>query len=193
MRLFPILPAAMLPLAAMSCGTSVPADPFAGIPGVTYDYYRVTGASAAEICRSIDSQRPFDPIEGKSFDATTQWRIAWHWDGDGAGGCKLDQARGTFAVTVRLPQLDASGVAPAVIRKWRRYDAALRAHEAGHARYAYSRYEDVIAAVRGATCASANAAGHAVLDQIRQHNRAYDRATAHGYRTGAMFPAADQP
>ncbi|WP_174293281.1 DUF922 domain-containing protein, partial [Sphingomonas bacterium] len=71
---------------------------------------------------------------------------------------------------------------------WRRYAAALDEHEAGHVRYAWQHRGDVLAAIRGATCATAEAAGQAALADIVAHDLAYDRETQHGLTQGAVFP-----
>ncbi|MFA6113473.1 MAG: DUF922 domain-containing protein [Sphingomonas sp.] len=171
-------------------GNAAAVDPFAGAPNVVFDYYPVTGRDVRSIRASIAERRPTDD-RGKRFAAVTNWHISWHWDGDGQGGCRLATTRTDFSASVRMPRLEPDQVPAAVVADWRRYDAALARHEAGHVRIAYQHLGDVEAAIRNATCATADSAGHAALDRIRQANRDYDSETRHGELQGAVFPSAD--
>jgi hypothetical protein len=45
-----------------------------------------------------------------------------------------------------------------------------------------------VRAIKGATCATANAAAERQLDLIRRHDVRYDAATQHGATQGARFP-----
>lgn len=179
----------MLPFLALAGCDSAPApDPFAGIPGITFEAYRVTGANPAAIRESMNRRRR---AEHRSYDAVTHWRIAWKWDRDSDGNCLLAAARVQFKATVRMPSLVRQGVPGEVLAEWDAYHAALRAHEAGHARNGYEHLEPVRAALRNATCTTASAAARAVIEQASQADRAYDRDTEHGVRTGAVFPQPD--
>jgi len=175
------LVAAMLVVA-----TAGPAAAFAGVPNVTIVRYPVEGSDPAAIRASLDARRPTVPDTGVRVDALTRWDIGWRWRGSRADRCGLSNAVVGFSATVQLPRL-ATAVAPDVKARWDAYLAALAAHEARHARAAYAARTEVLAALRGATCATANAAGEAVLATIRARDAAVDRATDHGRTEGAVF------
>lgn len=169
----------------MACCAPVAAqttDAFVGIPHVTFDYYPVAGEDAVAIRGAIDAARPTDAHDGERVDALTTWGMRWSWPRKGKA-CDLKAARVTFAATVRMPRL--TGAAPV---GWERYVAALERHEAGHARYAYAGRRRVLAAIRGATCATANAAAKAALAKLDAYGVTYDRETRHGMTQGAVFP-----
>lgn len=160
---------------------------FAGVPDVAIAWYDVEGTTPAAVRASLDARRPVDPNDGARVDALTRWSISWQWLGSAQDPCGLSNATVGFAASVQLPRL-AGAVAPDLRAAWDRYVAALAAHEARHVRAAYDARMRVLAALRGATCATANAAGEAVLATIHEEARVLDRETEHGQREGARFP-----
>ena len=165
-----------------------PADPFAEFPNITFDYYAVRGDDPAAIRKSMNAYSRIDAEDSKRYDARTDWRIGWKWDGDGKDNCRVETAHADLKIVVRLPKLDPAGVPSDTLDAWNRYDAAVRAHEAGHVRIAHDGLNDVVTSLRAADCGTASAAANAALDRIRRANREFDRATEHGTRTGAVFP-----
>lgn len=182
--------ACVLIATAAAPSTEAPlSDAFAGVPGVAFRFYPVAGSDAATLRASIDAGRPVDPHDGAGVDAITHWRINWRWTRRRARGCDLGHARVDFAATVTLPRLaDPDAVPPALLADWTRYRLALERHEAGHVFYAWSHRGDVLAAIRGATCATAVRAAQAAVAAIVAHDLAYDRDTRHGLDQGASFP-----
>lgn len=174
-------------VAAMLVVAADPAAAFAGVPNVVIVQYPVEGREPAAIRASLDARRPTVPDTGVRVDALTRWDIGWGWRGNRSDLCGLSNAVVGFSATVQLPHL-TTVVAPDVRAKWHAYLAALVAHEARHARAAYAARREVLAALRGATCATANAAGAAVLATIRARDAAVDRVTDHGRTEGATFP-----
>ena len=165
-------------------------DAFAGVPNVVFRPYTVQGNDLASLAASIGAARPTDPHGNERVDALTHWAIRWRWTGKWHGACDLAHARVTFSATVTLPRLvDGSALPPALLDAWTRYIAALERHEAGHVRYAYDHRGDVLAAIRGARCATAARAAQAALNRIAAHDIAYDRDTQHGLTQGAGFPS----
>lgn len=160
---------------------------FAGVPNVAIAWYEVEGATPAAVRASLDARRPTDPNDGARVDALTRWSISWQWLGSPADPCGLSQATVGFAASVQLPRL-AVPVMADLRAAWDRYVAALARHEAKHVRAAYAGRTEVLVALRGATCATANTAGEAALARIHEEARALDRATDHGRREGARFP-----
>ena len=163
---------------------------FAGIPDVTIVTYPVRGMTVEAIRASLDAVRSVDRNDGEEVEAVSHWRFAWRWPGGANGStCDLAAASVRFRATVTLPRLVGLASAPAEVRaRWHRYRAALEEHEAGHVRYAWSQRGAVLAAIRGATCPTADAAGQAALHAIVEHDLAYDRDTRHGQTQGAVFP-----
>lgn len=151
-------------------------DAFAGIPGVSFDYYDVTGTDRESIRRSIDAQRVVDPHDGARVDALSNWHYGWSGR---VAGCTVRDLTVDFTATVRLPRL-AAAVAPDVQRLWDGYIRALERHEAGHVRYAYDHRGDLAVAIRGAGCGDRDAAAKAAIDRIDAWQLDYERRTRHG-------------
>lgn len=163
-------------------------DAFAGIPNVRFVLYDVAGADAAAIRAAIDALRPVDPRDpGHSFDAATEWSMRWRWPVDSHGTCDLTRARVSFSATITLPRL-VQEVAEPVMAAWNRYIAALERHEAAHARYGYDHRVDVLAAIRQAQCATADAAATRTLAGLTAHERERDSRTRHGATEGITSP-----
>jgi predicted secreted Zn-dependent protease len=189
----PIQPlVALLAIAGISTQSSAQANiAFAGIPDVTIDYYPVDGGDAMAIRRAIDAARPTDAHDGRRVDALSSWDLRWSWPRTRRGGCDLAAATIRYKATVRMPQLAATARLTAAERAdWDRYVAALARHEAGHVRYTYRHRGDILAAIRRATCRTADAAALAALAGLDADQIAYDRETAHGTKDGASFPAS---
>ena len=164
-------------------------DAIAGVPGVAFRFYTVEGVDGPSLRQSLDAAGLTDPHGGKAVDAGTYWSIRWRWAARRHGGCDLRHARVTFRATVTLPRLAAGATLPPPVEEaWSRYTAALERHEAGHVRYAYDHRGDVLAAIRGATCRTADRSARAALAAIEAHDVGYDRDTQHGLTQGATFP-----
>lgn len=164
-------------------------DPLAAIPGVERIYYDVKGTSPAAIRKDMNGKRPTDMNDGRRVDALGKWHYRWRWRVNGSGKCDLNSVELTFSGTVTLPRLaDEARLSRPVRERWARYYRALLEHEHGHIGYAYAQRDAVLAALKGATCETANDAGKAALDRIRAHDRDYDARTRHGATQGAVFP-----
>ena len=161
---------------------------FAGIPNLSFDYYDVSGRTAAEVRRSIDARRPYDGNFGRRVDALTCWGIDWNIPVV-IGRCDLDAAEVRYRARVQLPRLRDEAALPEPDRaKWRAFRAWLEEHEAWHARHAWDHVRDVRAAIRSASCANAEAAAAAAIRRIAQQQLDYDVATRHGENGGVSFP-----
>lgn len=162
---------------------------FHDVPGVRIQTYPVAGSTMAAIRASLDAAELVDPNDASRVAGVTHWHFRWRWPGTAAGGCELAAASVRFRATVLLPRpVDLNAAAPGVQAAWAHYRAALEAHEANHVRYAYAHRSQVLAAIRGATCRTAQAAARRVVARLIAHDGAYDRATDHGAREGATFP-----
>jgi len=191
-----------LGLATLAAGAGAPAvdapageasraagDPFAGMPDLEMEYYEVSGRTAAEIRASLNELRPTDPIRGIRVDGYTRWHLSWQIPRRPDGECRLDQAEIMFRVAVGLPRLvDTERIPLAVRQQWQSYIAALKAHEATHARYAYEGRKAVLRAFQGVDCAAAQEAAGDASEALERRNEEYDRLTQHGLTEGVRFP-----
>ena len=174
-------------LLAVGSGQAALPDPFDGVPGVKIASYPVHGRDLATIGASLARVGPRDPHDGERVEALTRWRFTWQWPLLPGGGCRLSAASVRFSATVTLPRLvGLATLPPALQAHWRRYLAALEAHEAMHVRHAHDGRGEVLAAIRGATCATAERAGQAVLRRLIAHDIAFDRETQHGRLTSDL-------
>lgn len=159
-----------------------------GIPNAKMQYYDVTGTSVTALRASMDAQGPVDS-GGRRNDAFTTWNIDWTWPLAPDGTCILSGATITFAITVTFPRWFPTTATPAsLITRWNAYESALVTHESGHVTFVIATADDVLAAIKGATCATADSAAQAVVARIRQHDVDYDAETDYGATEGARFP-----
>lgn len=160
----------------------------AGFPNTRIEYYDVMGADIRSIQAALAEAGPIDPVDHERVHALTSWRISWRWPSGPDGRCNLSAATASFEANVLLPRLaDDRPLAPDLQAAWMRYIGALRLHEAGHLRRAHDRLDDVARAVRSSSCATANAAGERILNEIRRDQAQYDAATQHGRTQGAVL------
>jgi len=176
------------PAAAQESGDGMEAV-FAGVPDLTIATYPVSGSDAAEIRAAMAARGLRDGVDGTPVDARSDTSIGWQLQGDGRGGCDLENVRITFTASVILPRLIVEEIVPAPLRaRWHAFAAALAEHEAGHLRAEYESVAAIRAAIAAGTCEGADAAAHAVIEATRRRVAEYDRVTEHGRLQGAVFP-----
>jgi predicted secreted Zn-dependent protease len=155
--------------------------------------YPVHGATADELRAQLRQCGPTS--EGTTYDGLTKWYISWRFGFDSSNGCRIAWSKVHVLVDVYLPKWDeapGSTLEP----EWNRYVTALRDHEMGHVQHGLDGANQAASAISNVapapTCgdleASANQAGHAVLDTFRHEDQAYDDETDHGATQGARFP-----
>jgi len=182
------LACAAAPAAAQESGDGIEAL-FAGIPDLTITYYPVSGSDAAEIRAAMAARGLRDGVDGTPVDARSDTSIGWQLQGDGRGGCDLENVRITFTASVILPRLIVEEIVPAPLRaRWHAFAAALAEHEAGHLRAEYESVAAIKAAIAAGTCEGADDAAHAVIEATHRRVAEYDRITEHGRLQGAIFP-----
>lgn len=161
------------------------ADPFAGIPNLTFRYYELTASDGSEINAAIMAQGPRGETGGRGA-GRTDYHIAYGWtETKSFRSCQVTNVRARFSAVVHLPRLADETRLPAPARvEWRQISAVLRVHEAGHARIAYDHIDEVWEAVSGAPCGKERMRGQAVVDRIARLQADYDRRTAHGLAQG---------
>jgi predicted secreted Zn-dependent protease len=179
----------LLALAAASVAAAPAATPPASprVPHATMLYYAVGGATPAQIRARLNARAPASP-DGFHGDAFTRWSFRWSWPGSG-NSCRLRQATVRLQIVVSFPRWTHPQTATAAVAAaWARYARALARHEQGHVDFARAHYPAVVRAIKGATCATANAAAERQLNVIRRHDVSYDAVTQHGATQGARFP-----
>lgn len=185
-------------LVSLACSVStIPAASPAPIPTVVtsveipyakMDYFEVSGLTEGEIREQLNALASVDE-NGYRGDALTSWEIHWMWDGYGTESCDLSSVSATYDIRVRFPRWTPPQEASReLIAKWNTYIRALAEHEKVHVDNVAASLPDVIAAIRGATCDTAEARAQDVLAGIRQFDIDYDERTGHGETQGAIFP-----
>lgn len=158
------------------------------IPNATIVYYDVSGSTENELRTQLDALGPVG-YDGYKGDATAEWFIRWNWPGFGSSSCQLSEATVSYEIQVIFPRwTPPENVSSDLVAKWVSYTRALAEHEKGHVDYVVANYQSVLDAIRGAACETADAAAHAALAPIRQHDIDYDATTNHGATQGARFP-----
>ena len=160
------------------------------IPGVTVNYYDVTGRNAKDFRKSITAQRP-KGADGLPVTVGSKWTInaavSKRTEGD---VCKIENATATFAGTVDLPRLATTeGVAPQELANWNAYVASLEAEAAARIGFVQSQVDEVEQAIEAASCDGAAAALEAATARVKaqENELAAQRAAA------AAAQAAAQP
>src|SRR5688572_15052247 len=104
---------------APALGQGAAGNPFEDRPGLTFDYYDVSGRTFEEIRSSLDGKRRADPETGIGYDGYTAWYLDWRIPGRAEGPCRLDRAEVTIDVIVGLPRLvDFDAAPPDVLQRW---------------------------------------------------------------------------
>lgn len=156
------------------------------IPNVSINYYDIESTDAHGIRNELSAKAPH--LNGERFRSVTHWHLKWRWEAAPDGGCGTAYAQVIFNAEIMFPRLARpNALTPQVAESWRSYINALARHEANHVRYAYDHRDKVLNAVRSASCAEANAAGHREIAELKQTQAAYDEQTNHGAREGATF------
>jgi predicted secreted Zn-dependent protease len=177
-------------LVAVACGPAAPhsisIDEILSKANVVY--YEISGATADQLRAQLNVLGPIGD-DGYKADATTHWDIHWTWTTNSVSECQLATTTVSYQIQVIFPHWTPPQTAsPELIAKWTNYTKALAEHEQGHVDFVVSSIPQLEAAIKGATCETANAAGQAVLSLIRRHDLEYDAATNHGATQGARFP-----
>jgi predicted secreted Zn-dependent protease len=162
----------------------------------TESTYVVTGRTAGDLSRAFRTIGPLGN-DGKRFAARTDWNIKWDYRYARRNRrIAIESFKVTLTVQMILPEWRPPADADRRMREeWTRYIENLSRHEEGHADIALESARKVIqtldsfpAARTGAELRdSANAACHALIEECRQRNTAYDDATRHGRTQGAWL------
>ncbi|NTU64398.1 MAG: DUF922 domain-containing Zn-dependent protease [Chloroflexi bacterium] len=152
-------------------------------PHAMVQRYDIGGSTEQEMRAQLKAYGP------GGDDAYTKWYVRWNWPGQGTAECRLQEAEVSYEVTVTFPLWTPTvGATPELVAKWNGYLYALALHERGHVNNVVSGIPAVVAAIKGGTCLSAEAAAQGILQQMRQFDSEYDANTRHGLTQGARFP-----
>lgn len=184
----------------VACGTptlNVPASPAMGVrlrQDVTQ--YEVTGNSVPELRASIHTRARLQP-DRTGFAGYTKWNLSWRYARSAMGprGCTPDGVQVDLELAVRYPAWADSASADVSLRnEWRRYLAALKAHEGNHAAITVrgaNRLARELRTMVAPSCGMLQLEGQKraadILSAIREDNRRYDETTRNGATEGASL------
>jgi predicted secreted Zn-dependent protease len=167
--------------------------PLAAAAGPSVEYYTIQGSTARELRAEMNRLGPTSEA-GVRNDGYTHWDIQWRYDYDRtAGGCTAGNFRVTLEVRITMPRWNPPAGAPReLIARWQRFEQALRVHEDGHYDLAVAAADEVRRVLQanrdGLECRrleeGLNAAGAAVLAELKLRQARYDRDTDSGRKQG---------
>jgi predicted secreted Zn-dependent protease len=165
---------------------------------VHFDYYPIAGSTADELRSQMLERGPVEQLEGRRYDAKTQWTVNWSYQYKKSGDqCAIGSVKGNIATTFILPKWQPPAQAPrSLVAEWRQYSAALQIHENGHKNHGIAAGKDILHALSSlpsySNCHDLDQAVQATTQKIiktyNQQDIAYDRQTRHGSTQGAIFP-----
>ena len=149
--------------------------------------YPVTAASVREIREQIRRDGP--RANGRAWDGATEWSIRWNFRtvNPMRADCRVEDVRVEVRARITTPEWVPDVEADEATKVWwRRYEAALMEHEAGHARLAVAAGNEIqrsLERMRGdcrRLADEANAVGRRILDRMRRQQADFDAETRHG-------------
>ena len=165
----------------------------------TTNYYSVTGATPAEIRRSLAQARPWR----NALDAYTSWHIDSRFQvAASPEGCRCVSFTNTIRIATTAPRwLRPTNATPGTVQSWVRYSQALWKHESGHAQLALAAAAEQHQRVKrlGAEpdCHSLrnriNKVAQEVLGEYRRREQEHDKQTDHGRKEGAVLRGSGPP
>ncbi|MET0552441.1 MAG: DUF922 domain-containing protein [Vicinamibacteria bacterium] len=163
----------------------------------TFDYYEVTGSTAAELRASMDRNGPNKSPSGRSSAGFAQWDVEWSylWTAT-SDECRLTRVSTSLTVNITLPRWSSVDRPVELAARWRRFVDALRTHEDGHAQNGRDATRVIGEKLRAlppepdcpALAAAIQKTAEGVLAEYRARDVSYDLRTAHGLTQGTLFP-----
>jgi predicted secreted Zn-dependent protease len=158
--------------------------------------YQIHGATAEEMREQMNQIGPI--VQGKKFDADTEWQLKWHFDYQPDDKfCVVTGEEVVLSLVYHLPfWLNEKEAQAGLQKKWNYYLRNLRIHEKGHAKNGENAAAEVEAMLKNlapmVNCQLLEQMAHERAQQIieARHawDRAYDQETQHGALQGAIFP-----
>lgn len=160
------------------------------LSGVVVSHYDVRGTDGASLLNDLAARGP------AGFHGITHWNFnyRYHYAPSGSG-CRMTSVTTEVAGRILMPRWLDEVRAPAALRAtWKRYVAALMAHEEGHMATGQALVRALqadLGALTAPSCgqlkADAERTAAALLDTYRARDRAYDAQTRHGATQGAFL------
>jgi predicted secreted Zn-dependent protease len=152
----------------------------AQIPGVTVNYYDVSGATPGKILASARNQRPKD-ANGKVQPSSARWSIEADIQKATTGSqCRVVRAAVAFKAEVLLPRLvitprakgeeeeEGEEKLQAFAKRWQAHLAKLDQQQLAYLQPIYERLPQVERAIMASSCEGARAAGERAIAEIRR-------------------------
>lgn len=176
--------------AAAAPATQAPT--LAAIPGVTVNYYDVSGRNIEQIRESMASTRP-EGADGNPIPAATSWQVeATLSTRTENGQCAIAGVTPKFSGTAELPRLTTSDkLKPEVLQQWNAFVASLESAAAAQLDFIHDRLPQVQQAVASAKCDTASAALDSAIEQLKAQEAAFVAEQA-AQRAAAERQAAAQ-
>ncbi len=173
--------------------------PQSAVPNIIekYEYYEVRGETEKDLrCQMTENGCTWN--DGKRYDSITKWNVKWDYDYDRRPNtCAPASFRAAVEVTFRFPKwVHPDTVPPALARKWDSYMKNLILHERGHRDIAVTAAAQLTRSISrlspAATCPDIDREVKALcrehMKKLNDDQKAYDTATTHGAKQGAIFP-----
>lgn len=165
---------------------------------VQYRYYPISGNTASDLRSQMNRSGPRDRVEGRTYDANTDWVVRWSYRyAMHHQQCVMQTVKTQVAITFTLPKWTTVRRAErSLLADWQRYMAALQLHEDGHKNHGVEAGHDIQQALSqlppATSCADlerhVQTTARAIIQRYNQKDLDYDRVTRHGYTQGAVFP-----
>ncbi len=160
-------------------------------------YYQIRGASADELQRALANDGPASSPDPARHYANCKWHVDWHYTYRiQSGQCALDKLRVRLSAVINFPSwANSEAASPALRNEWIRMTGALRRHEDGHKENGIRVADEIARRMRAAAAepdcaqlgAKLNVLGMRTIEESRETDAAYDRATNHGVNDGARL------
>ena len=164
----------------------------------TVEYHEIAGDTEQALVAALKNVSYAETSGDRFFAANTHWRIRWSFRVESAGRtCRLSSASTELDVDMNLPRWKPpSNAAPALVKRWNEFAAAVRKHEDGHRDIAIAAALQVDAGAKKTPpqhdCAALkkklSRTADATLREFRDKENSYDVTTMHGRTQGASFP-----
>lgn len=164
----------------------------------TVEYHDIAGDTEQALVAALKKISYAETSGDRFFAANTHWRIRWNFRVESDGRtCRLSSASTELEVDMNLPRWKPpSNAAPALVKRWNEFAAAVRKHEDGHRDIAIAAAREIESGAKKeppqraceALKKKLSRAADATLREFRGKEDSYDVTTMHGRTQGATFP-----
>jgi predicted secreted Zn-dependent protease len=164
----------------------------------TVEYHDIAGDTEQALVAALKKISYAETSGDRFFAANTHWRIRWSFRVESDGrSCHLSSATTELDIDMNLPRWKPpSDAAPALVKRWNEFAAAVRKHEDGHRDIAIAAAHEIDARAEKTPpqhdCEvlkkKLSRTADATLREFRDKENSYDVTTMHGRTQGATFP-----